>query len=307
MATPGPLASSEEKTNGAKLSRLIIDGGTTVMRNVFDTHHPPAKLAADLNACYSILNNLLRRRILNGHQWDKLFPGDGAAPDSNTFDITLLFLLLTNICGLTPPHTGWHHKPPPTDTSHEANLARIKFFRNQVYGHVTTTGVDAPTFNTLWEEISPVLVSLGLSQPEIDRLKAERCAEEDYLDALRDWAESERDLKSRIDDVHRIVTEIRETQHDTDQEDNIRKKLARIDTQHDVRDTYKEPVNLSLLKSTGGWMMQALQIVSWCSVEMQGWGNLSSLLRFAEECKKLADWPGAIFVTMTEHATGIPR
>ncbi|XP_068742806.1 uncharacterized protein [Montipora capricornis] len=239
MATSGPLASSEDKTNGAKLSRLLIDGGTTVLRSVFDTHHPPAKLTADLNSCYSILNNLLRRRILNGHQWDKLFPGGGVAPDSNTFDITLLFLLLTNICGLTPPHTGWHRKPPPSDTSHEANLARIKFFRNQVYGHVTTTGVDVPTFNTLWKEISAVLVSLGLSQPEIDRLKAERCGEEDYLDALRDWAESERDLKSRIDDVHRIVTEIRETQHDTDQEDNIRKKLARLDTQRDVRDYTK--------------------------------------------------------------------
>ena len=234
MATPGPLASSEEKTNGAKLSRLIIDGGTTVLRNVFDTHHPPANLAADVNACYTTLVNLLHRRILNGHQWDKLFPGGGVAPDSNTFDITLLFLLLTNICGLTPPHTGWHCKPPPSDTSHEANLARIKFFRNQVYGHVTTTGVDVPTFNTLWKEISAVLVSLGLSQPEIDRLKAERCGEEDYLVALRDWAESERDLKSRIDDVHRIVTEIRETQHD--QEDKIRKKLARVDTQLDVTD-----------------------------------------------------------------------
>ncbi|XP_068702289.1 uncharacterized protein [Montipora foliosa] len=239
MATSGPLASSEDKTNGAKLSRLLIDGGTTVLRSVFDTHHPPAKLAADLNSCYSILNNLYRRRILNRQQWNKLFPGGGVAPDSNTFDITLLFLLLTNICGLTPPHTGWHRKPPPTDTSHEANLARIKFFRNQVYGHVTTTGVDVPTFNTLWKEISVALVSLGYSQAEIDRLKAERCGEKDYLDALRDWAESERDLKSRIDDVHRIVTEIRETQHDTDQEDNIRKKLARLDTQRDVRDYTK--------------------------------------------------------------------
>ena len=257
MATPGPLASSEEKTNGAKLSRLIIDGGTTVLRSVFDTHHPPAKLAADLNSCYSILNNLLRRRILNGRQWDKLFPGGGAAPDSNTFDITLLFLLLTNICGLTPPHKGWHHEPPPTDTSHEANLARIKFFRNQVYGHVTTTGVDAPIFNTLWKEISAVLVSLGLSQPEIDRLKTEKCGEEDYLDALRDWAESERDLKSRIDDVHRIVTEIRETQHDPDQEDKIRKKLARVDTQQDVRDygkRYLEGTRESFFAEINRWL-----------------------------------------------------
>ena len=57
-ATPSPLASSEEKTNGAKLSRLLIDGGTTVLRNVFNHHHPPANLAADLNANYSTLNNL---------------------------------------------------------------------------------------------------------------------------------------------------------------------------------------------------------------------------------------------------------
>ena len=102
-AAPSPLASSEEKTNGSKLSRLLIDGGTTVLRNVFNHHHPPFNLAADLNANYSTLNNLLRRRVLNGHQWDKLFPPGGAAPDSNTFDITLLFPLLTNICALSPP------------------------------------------------------------------------------------------------------------------------------------------------------------------------------------------------------------
>ena len=211
MATPGPLASSKEKTNGSKLSRLLVDGGTTVLRSVFDTHHPPANLAADLNACYSILINLLRRRILNGHQWDKLFPGCGAAPDSNKFDITLLFLLLTNICGLTPPHTGWHCKPPPSDTSHEANLARIKFFRNQLYGHITTTGIDELMFNALWQEISAVLVSLGLSQAEVDRLKAERCGEEDYVDALRDWAESEADLKTQLNELCQLQNTVQES------------------------------------------------------------------------------------------------
>ena len=96
-SAPSPLVSSVEKTNGAKLSRLLIDGGTTVLRKIFDGHHPPANLITDLNANYSVLNNLLRRRVLNGHQWDKLFPPSGAAPESKTFDITLLFLLLTNI------------------------------------------------------------------------------------------------------------------------------------------------------------------------------------------------------------------
>ena len=63
-----------EKTNGAKLSRLLIDGGTTVLRNVFDSHHPPANLAANLNVQYRTLHSLFRRRILNKSQWDKLFP-----------------------------------------------------------------------------------------------------------------------------------------------------------------------------------------------------------------------------------------
>ena len=210
-ASSSALASSEEKTNGAKLSRLLIDGGTTVLRSVFDSYHPPANLAADLNASYSILNKLLRRRILNGHQWDKLFPPSGAAPDSNTFDITLLFLLVTNICRLSPPLSGWHSKPPAGDTSHEANLARIKFFRNQLYGHVAATGVDTPTFNALWQEISAVLVALGLGQAEIDRLKAERGGEEDYLDALRDWAESEEDIKTQLKDMRHVQTSTQQT------------------------------------------------------------------------------------------------
>ena len=200
--TPSPLASSVEKTNGAKLSRLLIDGGTTVLRKIFDGHHPPANLIIDLNANYSILNNLLSRRVLNGHQWDKLFPPGGVAADSKTFDITLLFLLLTNICGLTPPPSGWHTEPLPSDTSHEANLARVKIYRNVLYGHVTTTGVDTPTFSALWTEISGVLVSLGLDQAEVDRLKAEKGGEQDYIDVLIEWADSEEDIKSQLKSIH---------------------------------------------------------------------------------------------------------
>ena len=213
MATsaPSPLASSVEKTNGAKLSRLLIDGGTTVLRKIFDGHHPPANLITDLNANYPILNNLLRRRVLNGHQWDKLFPPGGVPPDSNTFDITLLFLLLTNICGLTAPPSGWHTKPPSSDTSHEANLTRVKFYRNILYGHVTTTDVDTPTFSALWTEISGVLVSLGLDQTEVDRLKAEKGGEQDYIDVLIEWAVREEDIKSQLENYRQAQAKIQQS------------------------------------------------------------------------------------------------
>ena len=263
-AAPSPLASSEEKTNGAKLSRLLIDGGTTVLRNVFNRHHPPANLAADLNANYSFLNKLWRRKVLNGHQWDKLFPPGGAMPDSNTFDITLLFLLLTNICGLAPPPTGWHTKPPPSDNSHEANLARVKYFRNQLYGHVTSTGVDTHSFSVLWQEISAVLVALGLQQSEIDRLKAERGGEEGYLDALRDWADCEIDIKTqlkentfKLEEVRQVVAEIRQAQLNTDQEEEILQKLAKVDTENIIRyhsEKYLGGTRKSVFAKVNNWL-----------------------------------------------------
>ena len=210
-AAPSPLASSPEKTNGNKLSRLLIDGGTTVLRKIFDHYHPPANLASDLNFNYSILNNLLRRRVLNGRQWDKLFPPGGGVPNSSTFDITLLFLLLTNICGLSPPLTGWHTKPSPGDNSLEANLARVKFFRNELYGHVTSTGVDETSFSSFWQEISTTLYSLGLDQAEIDRLKAEQGGEDKYLNVLIEWASSEEGIRTQLQDLRQSQTTVKKT------------------------------------------------------------------------------------------------
>ena len=242
-AAPSPLASSVEKTNGNKLSRLLIDGGTTVLRKTFDRYHPPANLASDLNSNYSILKNLLRKRVLNGHQWDKLFPPGGGVPDSNTFDITLLFLLLTNICGLSPPLTGWHTKPSPGDNTLEANLARVKFFRNALYGHVTSTGVDATSFSLFWQEISNTLHSLGLDQSEIDRLRAEQGGEQDYIDALIRWADSEEDIKTQLKDIQQsetkiqtIVEEVRQTQHDQNKMQKEHQRTLKS-TQKAVEDT----------------------------------------------------------------------
>ena len=212
-AAASPLASSVEKTNGAKLSRLLIDGGTTVLRNVFDGFHPPANLAADLKTNYVILNNLLKKKVLRKPQWDLLFPPGGAPPDSNTFDITLLFLLLTNICGLSPPPSGWHKTPPSRDTSREANLARIKLYRNELYGHVTSTGIQTAAFNIKWHEISVVLVALGLNAAEVARLKAAPCGE-DYISAVIEWVKSDEEIKSQMAEVRKAQHEARQRQEE---------------------------------------------------------------------------------------------
>ena len=216
-ATPSPLASSVEKTNGNKLSRLLIDGGTTVLKNIFDYYHPPANLAANLSSkrIHPILTKLRHRYILNGSQWDKLFPPPGGGtPNSKNFDITLLFLLLTNICGLSPPPSGsWHKMPPASDTSFEANLARMKYYRNVVYGHVATTGIQTSVFDLKWQEVSSVLVSLGLSQAEVDRLKREPCGE-DYVSAVIEWMKNDEEIQFQLKDLRTIQQQVLHTQQE---------------------------------------------------------------------------------------------
>ena len=58
-------------------------------------------------------------------------------------------------------------------------------------------------------------MSLGLSQGEINTLKAERFGEDDILQ-IRTTT-----LESSIEDVHQAVNEIRQSQLHTDEEDEI--------------------------------------------------------------------------------------
>ena len=225
-AAPSPLTSSVEETNGNKLRRLLINGGTTVLRNTFDYYHPPANLVTDLSSksIHSILTKLRRKNILKDSQWDKLFPPPGGGPpNAINFDITLLFLLLRNICGLSPPLSGWDKMPPASDTSIEANLARIKYYRNELYGHVATTGIPTPVFDVKWHEVSSVLVSLGLSQSEVDRLKREPCGE-DYVSAVIEWMKNDEEIQFQLKDLRTKQQQVLQTQqedhrtlHDTHQ------------------------------------------------------------------------------------------
>ncbi|KAL9980307.1 hypothetical protein ACROYT_G008871 [Oculina patagonica] len=161
---------SEEKTNGTRLARLLIDGGTHVLRTFLHSIHPPATLQHVLNNNLPKLQNLKSRRVLFDSQWEKLFPSSGDPPDSEAFDITLLHLLLREVCHLTAPATGWHKMPVDSDASPEANIIRIKCFRNELC-HSVSTGIPKSEFEDKWNKISHSLVALGLDQQEINDLK----------------------------------------------------------------------------------------------------------------------------------------
>ena len=193
------------KANYSRVCQLLVGKGGDALRGALHAKHPPSDLAAVLNAKKTTLARI-KPSVIKPSQWDLLFPVSGT-PDSNDFDITLLTILLRNICAFPSPATGWNAMPPASDTSESANIARIKIFRNQVYGHIPSPQLDDARFETLWQEISKPLIKLGIPQQEIDELKEATLSpeEERYIEKLKEWKESEDELLSKLSDLERGV------------------------------------------------------------------------------------------------------
>ena len=204
-----PVASTKETTNYARLCRLLVDVGSHALRDTFDRIHPPAGLHSVLapgTPAHGTLQLLRTKRILNPTQWGKLYPTIPTSVSSASFDITLLMVLLRNICHLTPPVSGWDNLPSAADTNTEANIARVKYYRNTVYGHATQASVDDKSFNIHWQDISNALVGLGGTsyRAAITKLKYECMdldTEEHYRELLAQWKKDEDNFKEKLGEI----------------------------------------------------------------------------------------------------------
>ena len=189
----------EERANFTRLCRLLVDKGTEALRITLDGIHPPASLPRVLNAKKATLLKL-KPRVINNFQMDLLFPPSGKPPDSKTFDVTLLNILLQNICSLPPPPAaGWNVMPPDTETSLQANIVRIKLMRNNFYAHVPSTQVDK-TFEDLWQKISLALTNLKIPQEQIDELKHGFLGpeEKNYVQIITQWISEDDNMSGDV-------------------------------------------------------------------------------------------------------------
>ena len=208
---PGAFPPTNEGTNYARLCRLLVDVGTQALRDTFDRIHSPATLDVTFANphAHTILQSLRKRRILNPSQWGKLYPTIPSSVSSANFDITLLILLLRNICHLSPPvSTGnWDALPPGSDNSTEGNIARIKYYRNNVFAHASQASIDDPAFNVLWHDISNALLALGSGTgytTVVTRLKTECMdpdVEEHYRELLREWKKDDDSIKEKLEEL----------------------------------------------------------------------------------------------------------
>ena len=261
MASPSTILS--DQANGARLSRLLVDKGTEVLRKKFDSIHPPSNLAAVLNTNKRILQRL-RYKIINASQWDLLYPTSGL-PDSQNFDVTLLTILLRNICGLSSPATGWDALPPTSDTSDAANIARIKYYRNKVHAHITKTEFSDSEFENLWREISKAVNNLGVPKSELEELKEAPLSPEEavYIKQLDDWVKQDAHLTEVALENKQMLLEtnvaVKEIQQTLQQQSRGGRTVSEVDKlcKCDFSGTIKS-LNKMFLPGTRQWLFDEL-------------------------------------------------
>ncbi|KAL9959126.1 hypothetical protein ACROYT_G036214 [Oculina patagonica] len=230
------LRSTTGKTNFQRVARLLISGGTTLLREIFDQKCPPSNLSALLKN--PATKKKLKAAKLTKPQWDCLYPSPGVYGKSGDLDVTLLFRLLRAICNLIPPATGWDTLPASTDHSLAADLARIKYYRNAVYGHVSQKmEITNDEFPQLWQEISDALIRLAAQislakkhewQEAIDNFLKDPLTAEDERNVkeLHAWYTNDMEVKKSIEELkvttqegmERMETSLKGTQEEATKE-----------------------------------------------------------------------------------------
>ncbi|XP_060553269.1 uncharacterized protein LOC132714402 [Ruditapes philippinarum] len=225
-AQPGTSSSAQASDNRIYLFRLqilIIDGGLTVLRNYVDQILTAKSMT--LSACLAkentTITRLRGRGTITKAQYALLFPSGGNISTSD-LDITLIICLLRNLkCFGLNSKFNWNTQPGQNDLSIEADMYRLKSYRNEMCHISTTTGIQQNGFKTMWKDIKKILLRVNSSsgKPLTDLkqkitdyksspLDAE--AEERMKNEIKKWTHYEKAVEVKLELVTKEVKEVKD-------------------------------------------------------------------------------------------------
>ncbi|XP_060589553.1 uncharacterized protein LOC132744789 [Ruditapes philippinarum] len=169
-AQPGTSSSAQASDNRIflfRLQMLIIDGGLAVLRNYVDQELSAQSIT--LSGCLAnektTIKLLKGRGIITQVQYDLLYPTSGTV-STLELDITLIICLMRNLkCFKLNKKFNWNISPGQSDTSIEADICRLKNYRNEICHISTTTGIQYNNFSTKWKEIEQILLRIDKVYP----------------------------------------------------------------------------------------------------------------------------------------------
>lgn len=146
-------ASTSETTNLARVARMILGPCTDVLRAVLTNEMSPSALSHNVKTF--IANYPKYKKCSISKEQENLIHGK----IYKNFDISLLYIILRNICQVPDHKEGWGNVPLPTDRSVSANIERIRLIRNE-YGHSSEFSVSDTEFKRRWQDILKIVKEL---------------------------------------------------------------------------------------------------------------------------------------------------
>lgn len=163
-----------ESANYYRLTTLTVSLGQEALKMQFNKIYTPGLLHYVLGykTVLNELNTLRENKCISARQWCNLFPAVPEWVSADNFDVSLLTVLLRNICSLPTPPKGWDNLPSSEDTTLSADIVRISYYRNEL-AHLVKPSIDKETFENYWKIVSEAVVRLlGESyRHDIDHLK----------------------------------------------------------------------------------------------------------------------------------------
>ncbi|XP_053390657.1 uncharacterized protein LOC123550776, partial [Mercenaria mercenaria] len=222
MATAAP---TDNRVYLYRLLTLNIDYGTAIVRNLIDNKCSNTPLTAILAQERRAITNLRANRIVTKVQFDLLYPQSGIPPTTLDFDLTLAICLLRSLkyFGLNPKFT-WNVTPQPGDTSLEADLCRLRMYRNELAHISSTAGIQETDFIAKWADIEGVLHRLNSSvqspvqnlQQIIDDCKTgplDPEAEKEIENQIEKMQKMEEKLEAEVQNIKKGVVDVTKDVH----------------------------------------------------------------------------------------------
>lgn len=142
--------------NYLRLCQLISIVCNDLFRDILSRYIKPADLRSELD------NNKQKLvKFLNKQQQDLIYPATGnTSLTAKDFDITIIYILLRNICNIPSHRAGWGNRPAKGDKSIAAGIEIIRLTRNLILGHSCSGMIEDPVFETHWKELRNVVVQI---------------------------------------------------------------------------------------------------------------------------------------------------
>ena len=194
-------AASEEITNILRVIRLLMEPCTDQLSDLLRSFVSPASFPA------LIKREIWRLSRLTKSQRELILPNSGVySGNYDEMDISLLYILLRNLCGIKAHNKGWGNTPNATDRSVSANIERLRLTRNNCAHY--EKGMSNAEFNLVWSNIRAAVVDLDKAMGIGNKYqKAVDFVRNDTMDPLRDKHYMEK-LMNQMKELESIMEKV---------------------------------------------------------------------------------------------------